>query len=547
MDTRDRDLLSSLFHFPVGMTIESVHPGVHELIICVACCSPSMACPECHQPSVRIHGRYRRTVADLPCAGRNVILALTVRKFVCGTPTCPRKIFTERLPGLVESYGRMTTRLLVQVQVLGLVAGGQQGTRLAERLGIATTPSTLLRQLMQLQAPTPKAVRVLGVDDWSWKKGRRYGTILVDLERHAIIDLLPDRAKDTFARWLRAHPEVDLISRDRGTDYAAAAREAAPQAKQIADRFHLVRNLADALEQLLARCRSELRLAQHERLPEDLPTEPTRSLPHPRTWRQQPPQQMERKYQAHRSEREERFRQIMALRSRGLFFAEIARRVGMGERSVRQWVKQGGPPLHRRPGRRSLFDPYAAYVLERWQAGVHDGQQLFEEIQVQGFKGSARLVRRFLQTLREKRRPVTELAPAQPAEQFSARKAVWLFIREQAALTAEEQEALTFVRQASPTAELAYGLVQDFLTMVRKRQGERLESWIEAVQQSAISELQSFVLGILKDKDAVLAGLTLDYSNGPVEAQVHKLKLVKRSMFGRAKLPLLRQRLLHAA
>ena len=197
-----------------------------------------------------------------------------MRKFVCGTPTCPRKIFTERLPGLVESYGRMTTRLFALVQVLGLVAGGQQGTRLAERSGITTTPSTLLRQLMQLRAPTTKAIRVLGVDDWSWKKGRRYGTILVDLERHAIIDLLPDRAKDTFARWLRAHPEVRIISRDRGTDYAAAAREAAPQARQIADRFHLVRNLADALEQLLARCRSELRQAQHALVPESLAAAP---------------------------------------------------------------------------------------------------------------------------------------------------------------------------------------------------------------------------------------------------------------------------------
>jgi transposase len=240
MDARDRDLFSSLFHFPVGVTIESVHPSVHELIIHVACSHPTMACPECHQTSARIHGRYRRTVADLPCAGRNVILMLTVRKFVCGTTTCPRKIFTERLPGLVESYGRMTRRLLALVQVIGLVAGGRQGTRLAERFGIATTPSTLLHQLMQLRAPTSKAVRVLGVDDWSWKKGRRFGTILVDLERHTIIDLLSDRERETFARWLRDHPTVELISRDRGTDYAAAAREAAPQARQIADRFHLV-------------------------------------------------------------------------------------------------------------------------------------------------------------------------------------------------------------------------------------------------------------------------------------------------------------------
>ncbi|HLZ57844.1 MAG TPA: ISL3 family transposase [Ktedonosporobacter sp.] len=547
MDSVEKDLLASVLHLPAGIAIDSAHPSACELVIRVACRQPSMACPECHQSSSRIHGRYQRTVADVPCAGRNVILALTVRKFVCGTPTCPRQIFTERLPGLVQSYARMTTRLAALVQTLGVVAGGELGTRLAERLGIAMTPTTLLRHLMHLCSPRAPAVKVLGVDDWSWKKGRRYGTILVDLQRHKIIDLLPDRKAETFAQWLREHPEVDIISRDRGTDYAAAARAAAPQALQIADRFHLVRNLADALELLLAQCRADLRRAEPDPLPEELPAPSARALPHPQTWRQQPPQQMERKYQAHQAEREDRFRQIMALRAQGMFFADIAKRVGMGERSVRKWVKQGGPPIHRRRRRRrSVFDSYAAYVLERWQAGVHDGKQLFEEIQAQGFTGSVRVVGRFLQTLRENRRPLTDLAPPSPAEQFSARKAIWLFIREQATLTTVEQAELTLIRQASQTAETAYGLVQDFLTMVRKRQGERLDSWIEAVQVSQIPELQRFVTGILKDKDAVLAGLTQVYSNGPVEAQVHKLKLVKRSMFGRAKLPLLRQRLLNA-
>src|SRR6266699_448498 len=240
MESKEAALLSSILHLPAGITIASVHPSATDLVVRVACHAPSMPCPECHQPSARIHGNYQRTVADLPCAGRNVILALTVRKFVCSTPTCSHKIFTERLPGLVESYGRMTPRLIALVQSLGSVAGGQMGTRQADRTGIATTPSTLLRHLMQLPAPVTRAVRVLGVDDWSWKKGRRFGTILVDLERHKIIDLLPDRERETFARWLREHPTVDLMSRDRGTDYAAAAREAAPQARQIADRFHLV-------------------------------------------------------------------------------------------------------------------------------------------------------------------------------------------------------------------------------------------------------------------------------------------------------------------
>ena len=182
-------LLSSLLHLPAGITITSVDPSATELVVRLACHTPSMPCPECHQPSARIHGSYQRTVADLPCAGRNVILALTVRKFVCGLPTCPRRIFTERLPGLVESYGRMTTRLIALVQAFGLVAGGQMGTRQADRTGIATTPSTLLRHLMRLPAPVTRAVRVLGVDDFAWKKRFTYGTLLVDLERRKIIEI----------------------------------------------------------------------------------------------------------------------------------------------------------------------------------------------------------------------------------------------------------------------------------------------------------------------------------------------------------------------
>ncbi len=183
MEPKEAALLASILHLPAGILVTSIHPSATEFVVRVACHTPSMPCPECHQPSTRIHGNYQRTVADLPCVGRNVLLMLTVRKFVCNTPTCAQKIFTERLPGLVQSYGRMTGRLIALIQSLGLVAGGQMGTRQAERSGIATTPSTLLRHLMQMPTPPLRAVRVLGVDDFAWKKRFSYGTILVDLER----------------------------------------------------------------------------------------------------------------------------------------------------------------------------------------------------------------------------------------------------------------------------------------------------------------------------------------------------------------------------
>ena len=290
-----REMLSSLFHFPAGITIGSIDPSANELVIRIVCDVPSMPCPECQQPSARIHSCYQRMVADVPCAGRNVILAQTLRKFVCGTSSCPRKIFTERLPELVESYSRMTGRLIALLQAIALVAGGQKGTRLADRFAIATTPSTLLRHLMQLPAPKPRAVRVLGVDDFAWKKRFTYGTILVDLERRKIIDVLADRESATVEAWLQEHPEVELVIRDRGKEFAKAATVGAPQAQQVVDRFHIVKNLSEVLREILGHCRTEIRQGE---VP--LPQVETAgsSLPTAITWQQRTPAQVKKAHQA---------------------------------------------------------------------------------------------------------------------------------------------------------------------------------------------------------------------------------------------------------
>ena len=548
MEPREAALLSSILHLPAGITIISVHPSATELVVCVACHAPSMPCPECHQSSTRIHGNYQRTIADLPCAGRNVLLMLKVRKFVCGTSTCSRKIFTERHPGLVSSYGRMTTRLIALVQSLGLVAGGQMGTRQAERTGITTTPSTVLRHLMQLPAPVTRAVRVLGVDDFAWKKRFTYGTILVDLERRKIIDVLPDRESVTVETWLKEHPEIDIVSRDRGKEFAKAATLGAPQAQQVVDRFHIVKNLSEVLREILGHCRTEIRQGEAlspllEKEGEEYP----RPLPIPATWQQRTPAQVKKAHQARQASRDDRYQQMTTLRAQGLTQREVATRMGMSERAVRTWLKRGAAPTNMRSDRRrSIFDPYAAYVLERWQAGIHEATQLYEEIRAQGFSGTVRIVQRFVQVLRDNPEKMT-LAPATAVERFSSNAATWLFIHDPKELTAEKLAELELICQYSETACKTYALTQQFLTMLRQRRGQDFETWLQAVEASQIAELCRFAHSLCKDKDAVIAGLTLPYSNGPVEAQVQKLKLAKRSMFGRAKLPLLRQRLLHTA
>ncbi|HEY6405870.1 MAG TPA: ISL3 family transposase, partial [Ktedonobacteraceae bacterium] len=450
-----REMLSSVFHFPAGITIDSIDPSANELVIRIACDVPSMPCPECHQPSARIHSSYQRMVADVPCAGRNMILALTVRKFVCGMSTCPRKIFTERLPGLVESYARMTGRLITLLQAIALVAGGQKGTRLADRFAIATTPSTLLRHLMQLPAPKARAMRVLGVDDFAWKKRFTYGTILVDLERRKIIDVLADRESATVEAWLQAHPEVEFVIRDRGKDFTKAATLGAPQAQQVVDRFHMVRNLSEVLQEILGHCRADIRqgeapLPQVERAAAELPT--------PATWQQRTPAHVKKVHQARQASRDDRYTQMTTLRTQGLTQREVAQRMGMSERTVRHWLKRGAAPTNERQSRRrSAFDPYAASVLQRWQDGIHEATQLYAEIRAQGFPGTVRIVQRFVQILRDDPEKIL-LAPATGADRFSSKIATWLFIRDPKQLTTKKQAELELICQRSETARKTYEL-----------------------------------------------------------------------------------------
>jgi len=442
----------------------------------------------------------------------------------------------------------MTSRLIALVQALGLVAGGQMGTRQADRTGIATTPSTLLRHLMQLPAPAIRAVRVLGVDDFAWRKRFTYGTILVDLERRKIIDVLADRESATVETWLKEHPEVTIVSRDRGKEFAKAATLGAPQARQVVDRFHVVRNLSEVLQEILGHCRAEIRQGEAPApQSETAGKEYTRLLPTAATWQQRTPAHVKKAHQARQASRDDRYQQMTTLRAQGLTQREVAKRMGMSERAVRHWLKRGAAPTNERQfRRRSVFDPYAAYVLHRWQDGIHEAKQLYEEIRAQGFSGTVRIVQRFVQALRDDPEKIT-LAPATAADRFSSNTATWLFIRDPKQLTAEKQADLELICQRSEMARTTYALTQQFMTMLRLRRGQEFEAWLSAVEASQIAELRRFAHSLLKDKEAVVAGLTLSYSNGPVEAQVQKLKLVKRSMFGRAKLPLLRQRLLHAA
>ena len=514
---------------------------------------PTSPCPSCGTVSSRIQSRYTRVLHDLPSVGHPIRLIVHVRRFFCKKSTCAQKIFVERLPELCHPHAQRTKRLQKALCELGLKIGGQAGADVGSERGISGSRDTILRLVRQSEQPALQEPHVIGLDDWAWRRRLRYGTLICDLERGLPIDLLPDRTVETVSAWLKKHPSIDTISRDGSSEYASAIKKGAPQAREVSDRWHLVKNLAGCVSVLLTESLAQLRRAEQAAAtsPEE-EHHPHESHSHPRT------QAEKRAQQARQAERRARYEQITDLQTQGIKSAEIAAQVGMAERTVREWLSRGDIPYSSpRLERARLIDPYRPYLLECWHQGCHNGSQLERELRAKGYKGSPRAIYRYLETLEPSglsahkhgspsvtRQTASSIQP-DPLLTLSAQQATWLFFRKQEDLKEEEQERLRLLRQASPQVETTYQLVEKFLHMVRERTGEQLDAWLGAVEASHLEAFQSFVTGVQQDKDAVLAGLTLPWSNGLLEGNVNRLKLIKRSMYGRAEFDLLKLRVLY--
>ena len=534
--------MSQLFSLGEGLELTKIAVEEDQLVLAVTATSSQSLCPFCAHPATRLHSRYRRRVKDLPCIGKHVTLILHVRKFFCDNTHCVRKVFAERLPQLVAPWAQMTTRLSEAIQAIELATCGRLGARLASRLGIATTWMTMIRRVLALPLAPAEPVISLGIDDFSFRRGRTFGTVLVNLETHQAIDLLADREAETASAWMKTHPEITHVSRDRGSEYASAASQGAPQAIQVADRFHIAKNLSEAVQELLARVLSEMKAANQDA---EAATDPLQEGPLAiEEWRPDQGAQVKQTISTRRAERAERYQRAECFRKLGLPIKEIASRLGVSERTVRHWLQRGvAPDVRPRRKRQSDFDPYAPYVLKRWEEGERNGTQLWKEIAAQGYPGSQRMVYRFLKTL--KTNEIETSTGVHRLPHYSSTVAVSLFMRRPDKLEEIEQEHLTTFRRADPSLDTTYQLVQDFLVMMRQREGERLDAWLTQVHESQLPELESFAHGVERDKAAVQAGLTLLINNGQVEGQVTRIKLIKRMMYGKAGFALLRQRVLH--
>lgn len=526
----------------------------------------AVPCPTCTVESSHAHGLYQRTVADLPWAGVSVSLHLHVRRFVCRHLTCPRRTFSEPLPEVVVPSARRSMRLETEQRRLGLQVGGAMAARIAQRQGMPVSPATILRLVRRTQPAEHVTPSILGVDEWAYRKRHDFKTILVDLSTNQPIELLPDADASTFATWLQDHPGVELIARDRAGTFAEGATQGAPDAIQVADRFHLMQNLRTAIEQILNRM-VDARQAAAEALAEQpaqvLPAPMTPDddqlasapIPLPDVRRVRDPYRT-RVQEQRRAQRLARYEQVVALHQAGTLQQEIARRLGMGRATVRRYLQAGAfperPPYPRLEGK---LDRYTTYLTERWTAGETNGRQLWREIQAQGFTGSVMTVMRWAQrqqvlmppppsTRRGRNHQEKEGQVEQAVAPLRTRRVVWWLLRRPDTLSPERQAVLARMEQANPAFGQLYRLTTQFTEMLRNRQPEQLQPWLERVQASDFGELKSLATGMARDYAAVEAGLRLPYSTGPVEGNINRLKLIKRSGYGRAGFDLLRLRVL---
>ena len=549
-------LLTMLFPHLAGLRVHRMEDAGDAVVISASCRATSACCPRCGTPSSRVHGGYARMVADGAAGGRPVLIALSVRRFRCLQASCPQATFAEQAGGVSARYRRRSVPLARMLAGFGLELAGRAAARLSGTLGIAVHPSTVLRLVMALPDPVlTSAPEVTGVDDFALRKGYVYGTVVVDMRTGDVIDLLPDREAATLEAWLTAHPGAAVICRDRAGNYAEGARAGAPDAVQVADRWHLWHNLAEYAEKTVAANRGCLKnppASDDAGGGTDAPGTadgPVQEPPGKAGSAQVTP---DGSLDACGRERRlvtrtrERYAEIRGRVEAGESLSAISRVTGLDRKTVQRFARAGsaGELLGKATSRESKLDKFTPYLHQRWNEGVTDAAALHAELQQRGWAGSEQTVRRYVRPFRQ------GLAAPGPAQAVPKTRQItrWLLTRPDH-LQADEQAQLEAVRARCPHIDALAGHVTAFAEMMTARTGSRdLEGWLAAVEADDQSGLRSFATGIRNDTPAVINGLTLDWNSGRVEGTVNKIKMIKRQMYGRAGFDLLRKRVtLHPA
>ena len=540
-----------------GLNVVSVERGEHAWTVTVENRQPT-PCPGCGARSKSRHSTYWRTLRDLSAQGAPVVVNARLGRWRCRNQRCDRRIFTERVPNLAAPFARRTGRLAGIVRLLGHSAGGRPSERLMRRLGMPVSDTTILAGLKEharaRSGSSPMiAVHVTGVDDWAWRKGSNYGTIIVDLERREVVDVLADRSASTTASWFKDHPGVEVVSRDRAGLYAEAARQGAPQARQVADRFHLLQNFRETVERQLGGYEAPIRDsrigASGNQAASPLPIRldcSSDAVAQTRLIRRE-----------RQAVRQQLFVEIRALFEGGSSIGEIARKLGLGRRRVERWVRRIDLPDRNTMASTPSNPAYFGVLLERrWAEGITKVRHLFAEIGHHGYTGSFSHLARFLAPWRNGESSLEGDEQEEPApvrmrtldpitgRVISPLTAAALCVKPRGQMTARQVAAVDALKAASAEFTAMRRLAMRFRGLLRGGTADGLDAWLIDARGSGIYGMQRFARTIPQDIDAVRNAVSEPWSNGQTEGQINRLKTLKRAMYGRAGVELLRARMM---
>lgn len=501
----------------------------------------SSRCPRCQKSASRRHSFYTRQLADLPCLGAENQVHIKCQRFFCDNDGCKQQIFCERLHGVASVYARKSWRLHDYLRSIAFALGSKAGAALAKAGGMMTSGTSLLRLIRATTIISRATPRVLGVDDWSLRKGHTYGTLLVDLEQHVVVDVLQGRDGDTLATWLVEHPGVEVISRDRSGDYAQGARRGAPEAIQIADRWHLLKKVSTMVERFLTRYAAEVHLA-HEVTVQALAGDTAlRAAPELSLSSRHPD-----RVQDARRKRLERYEQVVELFEQGKSKSEIARQLGMRRATVIAYLAAGTFPERRnKTSTLGILAPYVAFLQQRWLEGGHNISQLWRELQAQGYPGKRAMVKRYVNGLRRLTQAECERLRQRPFRKPSPSQLSYWLLQEAHQLEPKQQRFVKAFLEECPEAQTLQHHATRFCHLLKTRQAADFPDWLNEAQTCDVLELRNFAAHILRDRDAVHNAMKYPWSNGQLEGQVNRLKTIKRQMYGRANFDLLRARVLY--
>ena len=505
-------------------------------------------CPVCHRWSNRLHGSYVRHLQERPILEQRLVLAVQMNRFKCPSADCPRRTFAESIGSLAGRHQRRTRSQARALHALGHALGGEPAARLATALGLRTSADTVLRELRRSsrrkRRPPP---RVVGIDDWAIARGHNYGTIVVDLERREPIEVFIGRETDAVAAWMRANPSIEIVARDRAGAYSEAAEIALPHAVQVCDRWHLLSNLRDNVERMLQRMGPQMRQAAQRVVVTDA-TLGRQGRGHGQsrlTWRQQLSDDR-------RSIRLALYGRMIALHAQGCTMKAIAAELSISNQTVSKFILAGSFPERALKARGPTpLDAHRNYIEQRIAQGCHSPLLIWRELRQRGYTGSRSSVQHCVVRLLF---PQGKAALVQAAVRTipcpSARRAFgwmvgWSKLAVNEPRSADHERFVQALCEIEPVVTEVRSLSRQFLGIMHRRRPKEFDRWLQRLSRCEAPEMRSFARSLRADLPAVRAAFTLPWSNGQTEGHVNRLKFLKRQMYGRASIDLLRLRVLN--